>query len=383
MPKNLGRELVSMVKKNNASNKSGNFKTNTIYAGDCIEAMNRLPEGSIDLIFADPPYNLQLGGDLHRPDNSRVDGVDDNWDKFSNFRAYDDFTHDWLKSARRVLKHNGSLWVIGSYHNIFRVGSVLQDLGYWLLNDIVWRKSNPMPNFRGTRFTNAHETLIWCARSKDARYTFNYDAMKNMNDGLQMRSDWTLPLCTGDERLKGEDGNKLHPTQKPESLLYRVIMAATKPGDIVLDPFFGTGTTGAVAKALGRKFIGIEQNKEYIARARKRIAQVKSVVDEKILITPSKRSEPRIPFGTVVERGLLRPGSVLSDPSGRFTARVRADGTLISSDYRGSIHQVGAAVQGAPACNGWTFWHVRIGEDLVAIDVFRQKMRAELTTGVQ
>jgi modification methylase len=279
-----------------------------------------------------------------------------------------------------VLKDTGSLWVIGSYHNIFRVGAILQDLGFWVLNDIVWRKTNPMPNFRGTRFTNAHETLIWCAKSKDARYTFNYDAMKSLNDGLQMRSDWSLPLCTGNERLKGADGNKVHPTQKPESLLYRVLMASTKPGDVVLDPFFGTGTSGAVAKMLGRKYIGIERDPEYIAAARERIAQARPVEDPADLITPSKRSEPRIPFGTVVERGLLRPGTLLSDPSGRFVAKVRADGTVISADFRGSIHQVGAAVQGAPACNGWTFWHVKMGEQFVAIDVLRQKVRAELAS---
>jgi modification methylase len=237
-----------------------------------------------------------------------------------------------------------------------------------------------MPNFRGTRFTNAHETLIWCAKSKDARYTFNYDAMKSLNDGLQMRSDWSLPLCTGNERLKGADGNKVHPTQKPESLLYRVLMASTKPGDVVLDPFFGTGTSGAVAKMLGRKYIGIERDPEYIAAARERIAQARPVEDPADLITPSKRSEPRIPFGTVVERGLLRPGTLLSDPSGRFVAKVRADGTVISADFRGSIHQVGAAVQGAPACNGWTFWHVKMGEQFVAIDVLRQKVRAELAS---
>ncbi len=353
-------------------------KTNVIYSGDCIEAMNRLPENSVDLIFADPPYNMQLGGELHRPDNSRVDGVDDAWDRFDNFAAYDDFTQRWLTAARRILKDTGSLWVIGSYHNIFRVGSILQNIGFWMLNDIVWRKSNPMPNFRGTRFTNAHETLIWCAKSKDAKYTFNYDAMKNLNEGLQMRSDWTLPLCTGDERIKGTDGNKLHPTQKPESLLYRVLMAATKPGDTVLDPFFGTGTTGAVAKLLGRKYIGIEQDADYIAAARERLALVKPITDEKMLFTHSKRSEPRIPFGTVVERGFLPAGTVLSDPSGRFTAKVRADGTLISATHRGSIHQVGAAVQGAPACNGWTFWHVKMGNNLVAIDAFRQKVRAEM-----
>ena len=358
--------------------KQSELKTNIIYGGDCIAAMNRLPENSVDLIFADPPYNLQLGGELHRPDNSRVDGVDDAWDRFDNFAAYDDFTHRWLKAARRILKDTGSLWVIGSYHNIFRVGSILQDIGFWMLNDIVWRKSNPMPNFRGTRFTNAHETMIWCAKSKESRYTFNYDAMKNLNEGLQMRSDWTLPLCTGEERMKGTDGAKLHPTQKPESLLYRVIMSATHPGDVVLDPFFGTGTTGAVAKMLGRKYIGIERDADYIAAARERLALVKPVVDEKLLLTASKRSEPRIPFGTVVERGLLPAGTVLSDPSGRFTAKVRADGTLISATHRGSIHQVGAAVQGAPACNGWTFWHVKMGGNLVAIDAFRQKVRAEM-----
>ena len=359
------------------------IKTDIVLAGDCVAAMNALPEASVDLIFADPPYNLQLGGELHRPDNSRVDGVEEEWDRFTDFAAYDEFTRAWLKAAQRILKPTGSLWVIGSYHNIFRVGAILQDLGYWMLNDIVWRKSNPMPNFRGTRFTNAHETLIWCAKDKDARYTFNYDAMKNLNDGLQMRSDWTLPLCTGEERLKGDSGAKLHPTQKPASLLYRVIAAASNVGDVVLDPFFGTGTTGAVAKQLGRKYIGIERDADYVAAARSRLAKIKPVDDERLLVTPSKRAEPRVPFGTVVERGLLNPGVVLCDPSGRHTAKVRADGTLISADHRGSIHQVGAAVQGAPACNGWTFWHVKMGDNLVAIDVFRQKVRAELGAGLQ
>jgi modification methylase len=358
-----------------------------IFQGDCAEVMNGLPEGSVDLIFADPPYNLQLGGELHRPDNSRVDGVEEEWDRFADFKTYDDFTRGWLAAAKRVLKPTGSLWVIGSYHNIFRVGTALQDLGFWVLNDVVWRKSNPMPNFRGTRFTNAHETMIWCAKDKDARYTFNYDAMKNLNDGLQMRSDWTLPLCTGEERLKNTGGQKLHPTQKPESLLYRVIMAASAPGDVVLDPFFGTGTTGAVAKTLGRRYIGIERDGDYIAAAKRRLAKAIPVADEKLLVTPSKRGEPRIPFGTVVERGLLSPGTVLCDPSGRHTAKVRADGTVSASnhlgDHRGSIHQVGAAVMGAPACNGWTFWHVKMGANLVAIDVLRQKVRAELGENLQ
>jgi len=359
------------------------LKTDVIYAGNCIEVMNSLPEKSVDVVFADPPYNLQLGGDLTRPDNSRVDGVDDAWDKFDSFAEYDRFTRDWLAAARRVLKDDGTLWVIGSYHNIFRVGAALQDMGFWVLNDVVWRKSNPMPNFRGTRFTNAHETLIWCSKDPKAKYTFNYDAMKALNDGTQMRSDWTLPLCTGSERLKDDDGDKLHPTQKPESLLYRVLLSSTKPGDVVLDPFFGTGTTGAAARRLGRKYIGIEQDPDYIAAARSRIADVEPVRDESVLMTPSKRSEPRIPFGTVIERGLLEPGAVLSDASGRFVAKVRADGTIISADTRGSIHQVGAAVQGAPTCNGWTFWYVRHGSAMVPIDVLRQKVRAELTQTVQ
>jgi len=359
------------------------LKTDVIYGGDCVEVMNSLPENSVDLIFADPPYNLQLGGDLQRPDNSKVDGVDDAWDKFDTFKTYDDFSTAWLTAARRILKDSGSLWVIGSYHNIFRVGATLQDIGFWILNDVIWRKTNPMPNFRGTRFTNAHETLIWCAKSQEAKYTFNYDAMKNLNDGLQMRSDWSLPLCTGAERLKGDEGAKLHPTQKPESLLYRVILSATKPGDVVLDPFFGTGTTGAVAKQLGRSYIGIERDETYIKGARQRLKGLKEIEDKTLLDTPSKRALPRIPFGSVVERGLLRPGTVLTDSTGRHTAKVRADGTLISAEHRGSIHQVGAAVQGAPACNGWTFWHVDMKGDRVAIDVLRDKVRAELGEAVQ
>jgi modification methylase len=376
-----GRKF-SVVAKDTAT-KDTAIKTDIIHQGECVEILNSLPANSVDLVFADPPYNMQLGGELHRPDNSRVDGVDDEWDRFADFKAYDDFTRKWLKGVQRVLKDTGSLWVIGSYHNIFRVGAILQDLGFWVLNDVVWRKSNPMPNFRGTRFTNAHETMIWCSKSKDAKYTFNYDAMKNLNEGLQMRSDWTLPLCTGEERLKNDGGDKLHPTQKPESLLYRVIMSSSNPGDVVLDPFFGTGTTGAVAKTLGRRYIGIERDADYIAGAKRRLAKTKPVADEKLLTTPSKRSEPRIPFGSVVERGLLEPGTVLCDASGRFTAKVRADGTLISSDHRGSIHQVGAAVMGAPACNGWTFWHMKMDKGLVAIDVLRQKVRAELGQTLQ
>jgi modification methylase len=357
---------------------SSPLRLDAIMEGDCIAAMNALPEGSVDMIFADPPYNLQLNGDLHRPNNSKVDAVDDDWDKFADFATYDRFTADWLKAARRVLKDDGTIWVIGSYHNIFRVGAKLQDLGFWVLNDVVWRKTNPMPNFRGRRFTNAHETMIWCSKSKDSQNTFNYEAMKALNDDLQMRSDWLIPICSGGERIKGDDGKKGHPTQKPEALLHRVIVAATKPGDVVLDPFFGSGTSGAVAKRLGRHWIGIERDQTYIRLACARIAKVQPLEDPSLVNIPSKREEPRIPFGWLVERGLLAPGAVLESFNRRWTAKVRADGTLISSEHRGSIHQVGAAVQGAPACNGWQFWCIPKDGSLVPIDYLRQQVRAEL-----
>jgi modification methylase len=350
-----------------------------ILQGDCLEELRKLPDRSVDLVFADPPYNLQLGGDLLRPDNSKVDAVDDHWDQFESFQAYDAFTRDWMKECRRVLKDDGALWVIGSYHNIFRVGSVLQDLGFWILNDIIWRKSNPMPNFKGTRFTNAHETLIWAAKSRGGRrYTFNYDAMKMANDELQMRSDWTIPLCTGDERLKDDTGSKAHPTQKPEALLARLILASTKPGDVILDPFFGTGTTCAVARRMGRKFVGIEREAEYVKVAKARIAKVIPATAEEIAVTGSKRAEPRVPFGSLVEAGLVRPGDVLYCPQGRNAARVRADGSLVVGELAGSIHKVGAMVQSAPACNGWTYWHFKTDKGLAPIDVLRAKVRAQL-----
>ncbi len=351
---------------------------NEILAGDCVETMKSLPANSVDMIFADPPYNLQLGGELHRPNNTRVDGLDAKWDRFDTPAAYDEFTNRWMKAARRVLKPDGSMWVIGTYHNIYRVGAILQDLGFWILNDLVWVKTNPMPNFRGTRFTNAHETLLWCARDKDSRYTFNYEAMKSLNDDLQMRSDWLLPLCTGPERLKDADGGKAHPTQKPEALLHRVILASTLPGAVVLDPFFGSGTTGAVAKKLGRDYIGIEREAAYRAIAAKRLASITASPDPELVDTPSKRREKRIPFGWVVERGLLSPGDVLFATNRRWTAKVRADGSIISARHRGSIHQVGAAVQGAPSCNGWTFWLTDRYGAPAPIDVLRQKLRAEL-----
>jgi modification methylase len=350
---------------------------NTILAGDCIDVMRSLPENAVDLVFADPPYNLQLKGDLHRPDNSRVDAVDDAWDRFASFETYDAFTRAWLSAARRILKPHGAIWVIGSYHNIFRVGAAMQDAGFWLLNDVVWRKSNPMPNFRGKRLTNAHETLIWASKEEASKYTFNYEALKALNDGVQMRSDWVLPICTGHERIKDGNGDKAHPTQKPEALLHRVLVATTNPGDVVLDPFFGTGTTGAVAKMLGRDWIGIEREAAYREVAEERLSRIRKYDREALLVSSSKRAEPRIPFGQLVERGLLRPGEVLVSPRGQ-TAKVRADGTLIANEVKGSIHQVGAALEHAPSCNGWTYWHFRRDGQTIPIDLLRQQIRAEM-----
>ena len=351
---------------------------NQILAGDSIEMMNSLPEESVDLVFADPPYNLQLKGDLHRPDNSKVDAVDDHWDQFDSFRRYDEFTQAWLAAARRILKPNGAIWVIGSYHNVFRMGAELQNQGYWILNDVIWRKSNPMPNFRGKRLTNAHETLIWASKSETSRPTFNYEALKALNEGVQMRSDWVLPICTGHERLKDDNGDKAHPTQKPEALLHRVLVGTTNPGDVVLDPFFGTGTTGAVAKMLGREFIGIEREEAYRLAAEKRLARIRKFDKEALTVSASKRAEPRVPFGQLVERGMLRPGEQLTSPRGAV-AKVRADGTLIAGNEIGSIHQVGAALEHAPSCNGWTYWHFKRDGKIVSIDVLRQQIRSEMS----
>ncbi len=353
------------------------LKTDVILRGDCIEVLKGLPDKSVDMVFADPPYNLQLGGDLLRPDNSKVDAVDDEWDKFDSFAAYDAFTRAWLGECRRVLKDEGSLWVIGSYHNIFRLGSAMQDLGFWVLNDIIWRKSNPMPNFKGTRFTNAHETLIWAAKSREQkRYTFNYDALKAFNEDTQMRSDWTLALCTGGERLKDENGDKAHPTQKPEALLHRVLLSASRVGDVVLDPFFGTGTTGAAAKRLGRHFIGIERDETYAKLAEKRIKAVIPAAPEDLVVTGSKKAEPKVPFGALVEAGLLAPGDKLYCPKGDHEARVRADGSLVSGSMTGSIHKLGALLENAPACNGWTYWRFKTDTGLRPIDALRAEIRA-------
>ena len=345
--------------------------------GDCISLMEKIPENSVDLIFADPPYNLQLNKDLLRPNNSKVEGVKEDWDKFASFDDYDKFTRTWLQEARRILKKDGAIWVIGSYHNIFRVGASLQDLGYWILNDVFWRKSNPMPNFRGRRFTNAHETLIWAAKSDSSKYVFNYDALKELNEGTQMRSDWFLPICSGSERLKGKDGKKIHPTQKPEALLHRIIIATTKKGDLILDPFLGTGTTGAVAKRLARKFIGIEKDKSYFKESQKRISKVSPYSEKDLEITETKKDLERVPFGQLVERGFLKPGDELTSVNKRYVAKVRPDGTLITHNARGSIHRVGAILEGSPSCNGWNYWHVRKDGELIPIDYFRQKARTQ------
>lgn len=351
---------------------------NRIVQGDCVKIMEGLPAGSVDMVFADPPYNLQLKGELKRPNDSVVDAVTDDWDQFESLEVYDAFTRSWLSAVHRLLKDDGTFWVIGSYHNIYRIGAMLQDMGFWILNDVVWRKSNPMPNFRGRRLTNAHETLIWCAKSEGAKnYTFNYEALKVFNDDLQMRSDWLLPICSGNERLK-VNGRKAHSTQKPEALLNRILLTATRDGDTILDPFFGSGTTGAVAKRLGRNFVGIERESKFCRLAQARISRVRTLPPEDRVITPPKRQEQRIPFGMLLERGMIEPGTHLFDPMRRHAARVRADGSLVCADATGSIHKIGAHVQKAPSCNGWVYWHVDVEGDLMPIDRFRQQIRTEL-----
>ena len=351
---------------------------NTILLGDCLAELAKLPSASVDMVFADPPYNLQLAGDLMRPNNTRVDGVDDAWDKFQNFAAYDSFCQAWLTECRRILKPDGAIWVIGSYHNIFRLGTILQDLGFWIQNDVIWRKVNPMPNFRGKRYTNAHETLIWAGRDQKARVTFNYESLKASNDDLQMRSDWLFPICSGPERLKDDGGRKAHPTQKPEALLHRIILGSTNPGDIVLDPFFGSGTTGAVAKRLGRRFIGIERDKDYARAAQDRIDKIQPLAPVSLETLRSKRAEPRVPFGTIIELGILEPGQKLFDHRRQFRAEVKADGTLRHAGNQASIHRLGALVQGKAACNGWTFWHFEAEGQLKPIDLLRDEAKRQL-----
>ena len=351
---------------------------NKIVNGESLKILKRIPDKTFDLVFADPPYNMQIGEKLKRPDDSKVNGVNDKWDQFSNFKHYDDFSKEWLKQCKRILKDNGSIWVIGTYHNIFRLGYHIQNLNYWILNDVIWRKNNPMPNFKGTRFTNAHETLIWASKSKKSKYTFNYQSLKCLNDDLQMRSDWTLPICNGKERLK-KNGKKIHSTQKPEALLHRIILATTNKGDLICDPFIGTGTSAVVAKKLGRKYFGIEKDKKYFGAANKRINQTKVIEDNYLDTVENNKSKPRIPFGSLVEMGIIKPGSVLFDQKRKFNAKIMADGSLKHKGNEGSIHRVAAKIMGTESYNGWTYWYCNIKGNSVSIDNLRQRLISKNT----
>ncbi len=347
---------------------------NKIINGNSLQELKKIPDESFDLVFADPPYNLQLKNQLIRPDRSRVNAVNDKWDQFESFKVYDDFTINWLSECRRILKKNGSIWIIGSYHNIFRVGAKIQDLGFWILNDVIWDKNNPMPNFRGTRFTNAHETLIWASKDKNSKYTFNYQSLKCLNDDLQIRSTWNLPICNGNERLK-ENGKKVHSTQKPESLLHRILLASSNKNDLILDPFLGSGTTAVVAKKLGRIFYGIEKDKRYFDAANKRLKNTKPIEDDYLDTLQNNRSKPRIPFGSLVEIGVIKPGTEIYDQKKKINAKIMVDGSIKYQQSEGSIHKVAAKILGAESCNGWTYWHYQSGNTLKPIDELRQRLR--------
>ena len=353
------------------------IKKNSILHGDSLELLKQIPDKSIDLVFADPPYNLQLKDTLYRPDQTTVEAVTNDWDKFDTYQAYDNFSLLWLKESKRVLRDGGALWVIGSYHNILRLGTSIQNLGYWILNDIIWHKTNPMPNFRGTRFTNAHETLLWCTTTRKAKYTFNYQNLKELNEGKQMRSDWHIPICAGKERLRESNNQRSHPTQKPEALLYRILVSSTNKGDTVLDPFLGSGTTAVMAKKLQRNFIGFEQDKEYIKLAKKRLKQTKVLADEVVTMAKSRKDLPKVPFGELVEQGIIPPGAVLTDKKEKFKATVSIDGSLKIKNISGSIHQVGAKIQGLPSCNGWDFWHVKDKSSSKLLDDIRGDYRSK------
>ena len=347
---------------------------NKIICVESIEELKKIPSESFDLIFADPPYNLQLKNELTRPDRSKVNAVNDKWDKFKNFKSYDEFTLTWLKECKRVLKKNGSIWVIGSYHNIFRVGSIIQDLGFWILNDVIWDKNNPMPNFRGTRFTNAHETLIWASKSEKSKYTFNYQSLKCLNDDLQMRSTWKLPICSGNERLK-QKGKKVHSTQKPEALLHRILLASSNKNDFILDPFSGSGTTAVVAKKLGRIFLGIEKDKNYFEASIRRVKNTKPIEENYLDTLKNNRSKPRVPFGSLVEMGVIRPGTEIYDKKKKINAKIMVDGSIKYQETEGSIHKIAAKILGAESCNGWTYWYYKSGNSLKSIDELRQRLR--------
>jgi len=345
---------------------------NRIINGDSLKELKKIPNESFDLVFADPPYNLQLKNKLIRPDRSVVSAVNDKWDQFESFKKYDEFSIFWLKECKRILKKNGAIWVIGSYHNIFRLGTIMQDLGFWILNDVIWNKNNPMPNFKGTRFTNAHETLIWASKDQKSKYTFNYQSLKCLNDDLQMRSNWNLPICNGSERLK-KNGKKIHSTQKPESLLHRVLLASSNKGDIVLDPFLGSGTTAAVAKKLGRIYCGIEKEKSYFKVAEDRLKRTKPIEDDLLDTLKNNKSKPRIPFGSLVELGIIKPGMNIFDQKKRINAKIMADGSVKHKSEEGSIHKVAAKILGTESCNGWTYWHYNINGSIKPIDNLRQR----------
>ena len=345
-----------------------------IIKGDSLKELKKIPDETFDLIFADPPYNLQLQNSLIRPDRSKVDAVNDKWDQFESFKTYDEFTNKWLSECKRILKKNGTIWVIGSYHNIFRVGKIIQDLGFWILNDVIWNKNNPMPNFRGTRFTNAHETLIWASKNKKSKYTFNYQSMKCFNDDLQMRSTWNLPICNGKERLKN-NGIKVHSTQKPEALLHRIILASSNKDDFILDPFLGSGTTAVVSKKLGRNYYGIEKEKKYFEAATKRIRNTHIIKNEYLDTVQNNKSKPRIPFGSLIELGVIKPGIVIYDRKKEIYAKVMVDGSIKYKQNEGSIHKVAAQILGSESCNGWTYWYYQSGNSLKSIDDLRQRLR--------
>ncbi len=346
---------------------------NKIVNSNSLEILKTIPNKTFDLVFADPPYNLQIGKKLKRPDNSKVNGVNDKWDQFKSFNDYDNFCKEWLTECKRVLKDNGSIWVIGSYHNIFRIGYHIQNLGYWILNDVIWKKNNPMPNFRGTRFTNAHETLIWASKNKNSKYTFNYQSLKCLNDDLQMRSDWNLPICNGSERIK-KNGKKIHSTQKPEALLLRVLLASTNKGDLVFDPFLGTGTTAVVAKKIGRNYFGIEKKKKYFKTAKQRLEKTIKIEDDYLDTIKNNKFKPRIPFGSLVELGIVKPGMNIFDQKKKINAKIMADGSIKYLNSEGSIHKVAAKIIGAESCNGWTYWHYNSGGNMVPIDNLRQRL---------
>ena len=345
---------------------------NKIILGDCIEELKKFPDESIEVIFADPPYFMQTEGELIRPEGTKFQGVEDEWDKFDGYKEYDKFCFEWLKECKRVLKKDGTIWVIGAFQNICRIGYIMQNLGYWILNDIIWSKPNAAPNFAGTRFQNSHETMLWCSKSKDAKYTFNYKTMKHLNEGKQDKSIWDIGICIGKERIKGEDGKKAHSTQKPEKLLYKVILSSSKPKDIILDPFFGTGTTGAIAKLLGRNYIGIERDKNYVLIARERINKI---IPEESNITKLELEvkPPKVPMEKLIEKGFLDVGEKLYDKDRKFSANLLKNGHLNNGKETLSIHKMSGKYLNKDNNNGWDYWYMERNGKLISINELREE----------